>query len=62
MSIVSLGALLFAANPHSKEWGEMAAGMRSPGVNNPNVPSLQIRLLNGFLQREPKMALILLRS
>jgi hypothetical protein len=29
MSIVSLGALLFAANPHSKEWGEMAGGMRS---------------------------------
>ena len=29
MSIVSLGALLFAASPHSKEWGEMAAGMQS---------------------------------
>ena len=29
MSIVSLGALCFAANPHSKEWGEMAAGMQS---------------------------------
>jgi len=29
MSIVSLGALLFAANPHSKERGEMAAGTQS---------------------------------
>ena len=29
LSIVSLGALLFAANPHSKERGEMAAGTQS---------------------------------
>jgi hypothetical protein len=29
LSIVSLGTLLFAANPHSKERGEMAAGTQS---------------------------------
>ena len=29
LSIVSLGALLFAANPHSKKRGEMAAGTQS---------------------------------
>ena len=29
LSIVSLGALLFAANPHSKERGEIAAGTQS---------------------------------
>lgn len=29
LSIVSLGVLLFAANPHSKERGEMAAGTQS---------------------------------